>query len=104
VAREFEDLEGGTKIEAIAAWIRHNIDYRLGYVIGIGLGFLTFHLPNAAKLSRTGDGFVSLGAALLAYGLTQLAHGYGFLAVFVAALCLRHASRDHSYRSITTAR
>ena len=69
----------------------------MGYVIGMGLGFLTFHLPNAAKLSRTGDGFVALGAALLAYGLTQLAHGYGFLAVFVAALCLRHASRDHSY-------
>jgi len=67
-------------------------------------GLPYFHLPNAAKLSRTGDGFVSLGAALLAYGLTQLAHGYGFLAVFVAALCLRHASRDHSYRSITTAR
>ena len=69
----------------------------MGYVIGMGLGFVTFHLPNAAKLSRTGDGFVALGAALLAYGLTQLAHGYGFLAVFVAALCLRHASRDHSY-------
>ena len=30
VAREFEDLEGGAKIEAMAAWIRRNIDYRLG--------------------------------------------------------------------------
>lgn len=29
VAREFEDLEGGAKIEAMAAWIRRNIDYRL---------------------------------------------------------------------------
>ncbi|UZW57439.1 sodium:proton antiporter [Sphingobium sp. JS3065] len=69
----------------------------MGYAIGRALGYLTFHLPNIAKLSRTGDGFVALGAALLAYGLTQLVGGYGFLAVFVAALGLRHASRDHRY-------
>jgi len=35
----------------------------------------------------------------LAYGLTQLVHGYGFLAVFVAALGLRHASRDDRYHT-----
>jgi NhaP-type Na+/H+ or K+/H+ antiporter len=30
--------------------------------------------------------------------LTELAHGYGFLAVFVAALTLRHWERSHHYR------
>ena len=33
----------------------------LGALLGRGLGWLTFHLPNRARLSRTGDGFVALG-------------------------------------------
>ena len=33
----------------------------------------------------------------MANGLTERAHGYGFLAVFVAALALRSAERDREY-------
>jgi NhaP-type Na+/H+ or K+/H+ antiporter len=69
----------------------------MGYGIGRALGWLTFHMPNRAKLSRTGDGFVALGVTCLAYGLTEMAHGYGFLAVFVAALALRSAERGSAY-------
>lgn len=69
----------------------------VGWVIGRVLGWLTFRLPNRAKLSRTGDGFVALGITCLAYGLTEMAHGYGFLAVFVAALGLRSVERNHEY-------
>ena len=69
----------------------------VGWVVGRLLGWLIFHLPNRAKLSRTGDGFVALGITCLAYGLTEMAHGYGFLAVFVAALGIRAAERNHSY-------
>jgi NhaP-type Na+/H+ or K+/H+ antiporter len=69
----------------------------LGYAIGRGLGYLTFHLPMRANLSRTGDGFVALAATLLAYGVVETLGGFGFLAVFVSALALRNASRDHEY-------
>ncbi len=69
----------------------------VGYLVGRGLGWLTFHLPNRAKLSRTGDGFVALGITCLAYGVTEMAQGYGFLAVFVAALALRSAERGSAY-------
>ncbi len=69
----------------------------VGYAVGWFLGQLTFRLPNRAKLSRTGDGFVALGITCLAYGITEMAHGYGFLAVFVAALALRRAERTHDY-------
>ena len=69
----------------------------VGWVVGRLLGWLIFHLPNRAKLSRTGDGFVALGITCLAYGLTEMAHGYGFLAVFVAAVGIRAAERNHSY-------
>ena len=84
-------------------WFRLDVLWKLGagilagWVIGRLLGWLTFHMPNRARLSRTGDGFVALGATFLAYGLTELVHGYGFLAVFVAALAMRDAERQHDY-------
>jgi NhaP-type Na+/H+ or K+/H+ antiporter len=68
-----------------------------GGAIGWGLGYLAFNLPNRAKLSRTGDGFLALAMTFLAYGLTQLIHGYGFLAVFVAALAFRRTEHAHRY-------
>ncbi|MCO6418854.1 cation:proton antiporter [Siccirubricoccus sp. KC 17139] len=84
-------------------WLEHDLAWKLGcglvlgYGIGRGLGWLTFRMPNRAKLSRTGDGFVALGATFVSYGVTQLAGGYGFLAVFVAALAMRAAERQHAY-------
>jgi sodium/hydrogen antiporter len=68
-----------------------------GWIVGRTLGWLTFKLPNRAKLSRTGDGFVALGITAVSYGLTEMAHGYGFLAVFVAAVAFRSTERHHQY-------
>jgi NhaP-type Na+/H+ or K+/H+ antiporter len=84
-------------------WLTIDVLWKLGaglaagWIIGRVLGWLTFRLPNRAKLSRTGDGFVALGITCLAYGLTEMIHGYGFLAVFVAALGLRAAERHSDY-------
>ncbi len=69
----------------------------LGWLVGRALGWVTFRLPNRAKLSRTGDGFVALGITAVAYGVTEMAHGYGFLAVFVAAVTFRSVERGHDY-------
>jgi NhaP-type Na+/H+ or K+/H+ antiporter len=69
----------------------------IGWLVGCVLGYLTFRLPNRTRLSRTGDGFVSLGMTFIAFGLTQMAEGSGFLAVFVAALAFRSVERGHSY-------
>lgn len=68
-----------------------------GYLLGRALAWAVFHMPNRAKLSRTGAGFVALGITLLVYGATELVSGYGFLAVFVAALALRAAEPGHEY-------
>jgi NhaP-type Na+/H+ or K+/H+ antiporter len=84
-------------------WVWVDLVWRLaagitvGWLTGRVLGFLIFRLPNRAQLSRTGDGFVALGVTCLSYGLTELAHGYGFLAVFVAAVTLRSVERTHRY-------
>jgi sodium/hydrogen antiporter len=69
----------------------------VGWLVGKLMGYLTFRLPKQAQLSRTGDGFVALGITCLGYGLTELANGYGFVGVFVAALTLRSVECAHSY-------
>ncbi len=87
----------------LADWVLEDVVWKLavgigmGWAVGFALGWLLFHVPNRAGLSRTGEGFVSVGITFLAYGLTEVVHGYGFLAVFVAALALRATERQNSY-------
>src|SRR4029453_5786066 len=45
-------------------------------------------------------GFLALAATFLAYGLGEVAGGYGFLAVFVAARAIRAAERSHEYHQV----
>lgn len=47
----------------------------------------------------TRDGFVSIAATLIVYGATEMIHGYGFIAVFIAALTLRGHEREHTYHN-----
>jgi len=56
-----------------------------------------FHLPDQARIADTREGLAALGITLVSYGVTELVHGYGFLAVFVAAVTLRHTERSHEY-------
>jgi NhaP-type Na+/H+ or K+/H+ antiporter len=87
----------------ILDWLAVDVVWKLGcgvvigWIVGRVLGWVIFHVPNRAGLSRTGDGFVALGVTFLTYALTELAHGYGFLAVFLAAVVVRDAYRDHDY-------
>ena len=96
-------LAGQTGEPWLVKWLTVDVLWKLsaglvaGWIVGRVLGWLTFRLPNRASLSRTGDGFVALGITCLAYGLTEMIHGYGFLAVFVAALGLRSAERNSKY-------
>ncbi|MFK7809732.1 MAG: cation:proton antiporter [Saprospiraceae bacterium] len=60
-----------------------------GYVIGRFVGYSIERLPKIKGISNP-HGFVSLSITFMAYGLTELIHGYGFLAVFVAALSIRY--------------
>lgn len=84
-------------------WLTTDVIWRLAAGTGLGwatgklLGYLTFRLPNRAGLAHTGDGFVVLGITCLSYGLIEMAHGYGFVGVFVTALTLRHAERNSGY-------
>jgi NhaP-type Na+/H+ or K+/H+ antiporter len=52
-----------------------------------------------SALAETPQGFVAIAVTLLAYGTAELLHGYGFLAVFVAAVVLRGTERSHEFHA-----
>lgn len=60
-------------------------------------GWLTFHVPADTRLAQTGDGLIAIAATFISYGLTEMIQCYGFLAVFVTGLTLRHAHRNHDF-------
>ena len=88
------------------SWLGVDVLYRIaagvagGVVIGWLLGRLIFRRAPGAPLSETGDGFVALAATLLAYGVTEVVNGYGFVAVFVCACAIRAAEREHGYHGV----
>lgn len=96
---------GGWAVSNLAAWaldavvVRMTVGLALGWAGGWALGKIIYRLPGDTQLSRTGDGFVALGATLAIYAVTEIAHGYGFLAVFVAGLMLRRAARDNDFNA-----
>jgi sodium/hydrogen antiporter len=87
----------------LAEWFAVKVVWKIaagvavGYVLGRVAGRLVFGLPQGNSLAESKEGFVVVGLTVVAYGLTELAQGYGFLGVFVAALTLRASERRHEY-------
>ena len=91
----------------LARWLVVDVAFRLavgvvvGIVLGKLLGKLLFHPREGRQgLAAVTEGFMVLGATLLAYGLTEVLHGYGFLAVFVTAVVLRRSESRHEYHKV----
>lgn len=88
----------------LGEWLTYRVTWEIlggltvGWLVGRIFGWLTFHVPAETKLAKTGDGLIALSATFVSYGLSEIAHVYGFLAVFVTALTIRHAHRDHSFQ------
>ncbi|MEX2536054.1 MAG: cation:proton antiporter [Trueperaceae bacterium] len=76
--------------------LRVAVGTTMGIVLGLLMSKIIFRLPGSG-VAYSRDAFVVVAVTLLAYGLTELLHGYGFLAVFLAALTLRQQERDHPY-------
>ncbi|MFI5713545.1 cation:proton antiporter [Kribbella sp. NPDC051620] len=74
----------------------------IGVAIGAGAGWLlgkmAFSAPSRTfRLADSREPVLALATTLGVYGLTQVLHGYGFVAVFVAALSLRASERSHDF-------
>lgn len=91
----------------VGAWAVEDVAFKCvvgvlsGLLVGRLLGWLFFRARSPVlRMSEHREGFVALGATFLAYGLTELIGGYGFLAVFTAACAIRAAERAHGFHNI----
>ena len=66
----------------------------VGAALGSGVGKLVLYLRRTHREATGLDNFLALGLIGLAYGITLLLHGYGFLAVFAAGVALRRVERQ----------
>ncbi|WP_424187093.1 cation:proton antiporter [Actinokineospora sp. G85] len=88
-------------------WLGVDVLWRLavGVAVGVLVGWLLRKLVFAApaedfRLAKHAEGFVALAATFTTYGATELANGYGFVAVFVCACTLRAGERSDGYHQI----
>ena len=91
----------------IGGWFVEDVLFKIavgvvgGVLVGRALGRLFFRPPSQTlQLASHAEGFIALAATFLAYGLTEVAGGYGFLAVFVCARSIRATERDHDYHQV----
>ena len=97
---------GFTPSEWWARWLFIDVGYRIvggvviGWIVGRLLGRLVLRL--VAKVGYTGedrDGIaptvMALAITLISYGACELAHAYGFIAVFVTAYVVRDLEREN---------
>ena len=98
--------EGADPSGWLAGWLALDVAWRLaagaavGIAVGKLLGRLFFAERRQGRLAERSEGFVALACTFVAYGLGELVQGYGFVAVFVCAVTIRAAERDHGYHGV----
>lgn len=82
-------------------WLGYHVFYKIvagiiiGYLLGRIAGYMVFIVSEKFPSLKTRDGFLAISLTLIVYGLTELAHGYGFIAVFISSITLRHFDKRH---------
>ncbi|MFK7932220.1 MAG: cation:proton antiporter [Saprospiraceae bacterium] len=88
----------GVNSEVFWSWLGYEFFLKIavGLAVGVALGYsisrLFFYMKEhlAKKFdSEVKEGIFVIAATLITYSLTEIVHGYGFLAVFVAAVTAR---------------
>lgn len=74
------------------------IGVAVGFAVGRVLAHVAFRSASESlRVAERGESLTSLAALIGAYGLAEVAQGYGFLAVFTCAMTFRAAERTHEY-------
>ena len=68
-----------------------------GLVVGWLLAVVVFRFSGDSPLARSVQGLEAVAGTLIAFAAVELVGGYGFIAVFVAALTIREYERSHEY-------
>jgi sodium/hydrogen antiporter len=70
----------------------------VGWLSGLVLGRMAFRSSiRTLRMAEIGNPLLALAATFAVYGLTELVGGYGFIAVFAAAVAMRSVERGHGY-------
>lgn len=91
----------------VGGWLAYEVLYKIavGVVVGAGVGWLLGRLAFSSRketlrLAEHREGSMAIAATFFAYGVTEVVSGYGFLAVFVAAVVIRSSERFHDYHVV----
>lgn len=93
----------GLNPDVMVSWFGYHVLYKiaagllLGWLCGKLAGYLVFNISEKYRLLKPTDGFLAISLMLCTYSLTEILHGYGFIAVFICGLTLRHAEKTHEY-------
>lgn len=99
-------LAGPSPSQWFVSWFATDVLWRigmgvlLGWLAGKALSLLFFSARDSIRLASHSEGFVALAATFLAYGVTEMLEGYGFIAVFVCAVTIRAAERTHGFHRV----
>ncbi len=95
---------GGSVLGEVGAWLAWYVvgKIAIGVLAGVLVGRLLARVAfrsskEPLRLAEQGEPLLALAALLTAYGVAQVAQGYGFLAVFACAMAMRSAERKHDY-------
>lgn len=86
-------------------WLARDVLYRIvvgglaGWAIGWVLGKVLFHWPRDNALACTQATIIAFAGVLIAYGMTEVIEGYGFIAAFLAGVTLRRQESDHAFHA-----
>ncbi len=96
-------LQGSSDLSWLGEWLWKDVLYRIaagvgvGYLMGRLIAYLVFQLPQKTSFPEAKDGFVAVSTTLLVYGITEMIHGYGFMAVFITGLTIGSQERGHGF-------
>lgn len=68
----------------------------VGALLGLAVGRLVLYLRREHKEAVGLDDFLAMGLIALSYGVAQMLHAYGFLAVFAAGVALRQLEQSQT--------
>ncbi|MBC9733340.1 cation:proton antiporter [Nocardioides marmotae] len=96
----------GASLGLLPSWVGFYLVGKvvLGVVAGIAVGralaFVAFRSQSVSlRVAERGESLLALAALVAAYGVGEVAQGYGFLAVFACAMTFRSAERSHDYHA-----
>lgn len=85
-------------------WTAYELSYKvaMGIAVGVAVGWLlghyAFRISDETMREETREGLFVTAAIFLSYGLAEALQGYGFLAVFAAAVASRqNFDKNHEY-------